>query len=75
MGDLVKALPAISAKARLWGTKCGRWPSLATLTCAVWAALAADLCGLVLEINDIYGLIYVSEASINDRMSPVKNEL
>ena len=33
--DLVKALPAKSAKARLWGTKCGSWPSLATLTCAV----------------------------------------
>ena len=30
---LVRALPAISAKARLWGTKCGSWPSLATLTC------------------------------------------
>ena len=35
LGDLVKDFLAISAKARLWGTKCGRWPSLATLTCAV----------------------------------------
>ena len=35
LGFLVKALPAISAKARLWGTKCGSWPSLATLTCTV----------------------------------------
>ena len=33
--DLVRTLAAISAKARLWGTKCGSWPSLATLTCAV----------------------------------------
>ena len=35
LGFLVKAFPAISAKARLWDTKCGSWPSLATLTCAV----------------------------------------
>ena len=59
--NLVQALPAISAKARLWDTKCGSWPSLATLSCAVLAALAADLCGLIPENKDIYEPIYVSE--------------
>ena len=37
-GNLVKAPPAISATAGLWGTKCGRWPTLAALTYAVWVA-------------------------------------
>ena len=69
---LVKALPAISAKARLWGSKCGRWPSLATLTCAVWAALAADLCELIPENKDIYEPIYVSRAQRSGQMSSVK---
>ena len=32
---LVKALPAMSAKVRLWSTKCGSWLSLAVLTCAM----------------------------------------
>ena len=32
---MVQALPAISAIGGLWGTRCGRWPTLATLTCAV----------------------------------------
>ena len=36
--NLVKAPPAISATAGLWGTKCGRWPTLAALTYAVWVA-------------------------------------
>ena len=34
-GILFKVLPAISATGGLWGTKCGRWPTLAALTCAV----------------------------------------
>ena len=32
---MVRALPAISAIGGLWGTRCGRWPTLAALTCAV----------------------------------------
>ena len=34
-GNLVQALPAISAIGGLWGTKCARWPTLAALTTAV----------------------------------------
>ena len=34
-GNLFKALPAISATGGLWSTKCGRWSTLAALTCAV----------------------------------------
>ena len=32
---MVRALPAISAIGGLWGTRCGRWPTLAALTCAM----------------------------------------
>ena len=34
-GRLVRALPAISALGGLWGTRCGMWPTLAALTCAM----------------------------------------
>ena len=32
---MVKALTAISAIGGLWGTRCGMWPTLAALTCAM----------------------------------------
>ena len=32
---MVRALPAMSAIRGLWGIRCGWWPTLAVLTCAV----------------------------------------
>ena len=46
---LVRPLQTISAIAGLWGTRCGRWPTVAALTCTVVTAGTVRLFGPIPE--------------------------
>ena len=46
---LIRPLQTISAIAGLCGTRCGRWPMEAALTCAMGTAGTVAFCGLISE--------------------------